>query len=296
MPGPLRIWILASRPRTLSAALAPVLLGAVLAYGDGVFHAASVLAALFGATCIQIGTNFANDYFDFVKGTDDEHRIGPARATAQGWVSKETMLLATCLAFGLATFCGVYLIARGGWPIAVVGLLSIVSGVLYTGGPRPLGYVGLGDVFVLVFFGPVAVLGTYWVQAQSFSSAALLVGIATGALATAILVVNNLRDRVGDARAGKHTLVVRFGARFARLQYLGCFVVAALATGVLALVRPDRPYVLLSLLFLVPALVAVRALRRLDGASLNPWLGKTAAIQLLHAVLVAIGWTIGAPS
>ena len=284
------IWCAAARPRTLSAALSPVLLGAAIAYGDRVLHAWSVVAALAAATFIQIGTNFANDYFDFVKGTDDEARIGPARATARGWVRPRTMAIATVLAFGLATLCGVYLIVRGGPVILGVGVLSILSGVLYTGGPKPLGYLGLGDVFVLVFFGPVAVAGTYWVQARSLSTPAIVAGFATGALATAILVVNNLRDRVGDARSGKRTLVVRFGEAFGRVQYAACFVLAAGLTALLALLRPDKAQVLFALVFLVPATVAVWAMRRCDGRALNPWLGRSAAIQVFHALMVGVLW------
>lgn len=289
-PSMTRVWLAAARPRTLSAALAPVGLGAALAIGDGVFHAWSVIAALVGATLIQIGTNFANDYFDFVKGTDDESRIGPARATAEGWVSPRGMAVATVISFVAAAACGAYLVVRGGSAIAVVGALSIASGILYTGGPKPLGYIGLGDVFVLVFFGPVAVEGTYWVQARTLSHAALWLGFATGALATAILVVNNLRDREGDARSSKRTLVVRFGARFGRFEYAACFGLAAIATLVVLGAHPERPWLWIGLGFLVPAVFAVRAIAVTDGPALNPWLGRTAAIQLLHALLVGIAW------
>ncbi|MCB9881058.1 MAG: 1,4-dihydroxy-2-naphthoate polyprenyltransferase [Planctomycetes bacterium] len=292
MPSRPRIWLAAARPRTLSAALCPVVLGAALAFGDDVHHPLSILAALVGATFIQIGTNFANDYFDFVKGTDDHSRIGPARATAKGWVTPKTMAIATASAFALAIVAGIYLIVRGGTPILVIGALSILSGVLYTGGPKPLGYVGLGDVFVLVFFGPIAVAGTYWVQSHTLSWAAILVGFATGFLATAILVVNNLRDRTGDARSGKRTLVVRFGEAFGRSEYVACFVLAALATGFVPLLRPDRAYAAVAVAVAIPAFVVAKHVVRIDGARLNPFLGRTAALQLLHAILLSLGWCL----
>ncbi len=283
----MNVWLEASRPRTLGAALAPVVMGAAIAHTEGGIHPGALAAAAVGAMLIQIGTNFANDAFDFLKGADTAERVGPARATAQGKVSARAMLVATAVVFGLATLVGVYLAIRGGWPIVVIGLCSIASGVLYTGGPRPLAYVGLGDVFVLVFFGPVAVAGTVYVQTLAWSPAAVVAGLAPGALATAILAVNNLRDRHTDAPAGKRTLAVRFGPTFARLEWAACAAVAGAVPLVLITTRPGG---LLALLTAPLALVVGRGVWRHDGAALNPYLGRTAGLLTAYCVLFALGW------
>lgn len=285
----MKVWLEASRPRTLPAALAPVVMGAALAHTEGGVHVAAWLAAAWGAVLIQIGTNFANDAFDFIKGADTDDRLGPARATAQGKVSPRAMLAATALVFGAAVVVGIYLVARGGWPIVAIGVASILSGVLYTGGPRPLGYVGLGDVFVFVFFGPVAVAGTVYVQTLAWSWPAVIAGAAPGALATAILVVNNLRDRVTDAPAGKRTLAVRFGARFARLEWAACVVVALAVPWALFGVRPGG---VLALLSLPLAVVVGRGVFTHDGAALNPYLGRTAGVLILYCALFSLGWVL----
>ncbi|MCF6285727.1 MAG: 1,4-dihydroxy-2-naphthoate polyprenyltransferase, partial [Candidatus Hydrogenedentes bacterium] len=223
---PLKIWLLAARPKTLAAGLTPVLIGTAMAAAAGSFHLASALCAALGALLIQIGTNFANDYFDFVKGTDTEERVGPKRATQAGLVSPKTMLIATIIVFALSFVPGAYLIVRGGWPFLAIGVVSVICGILYTGGPYPLGYLGLGDLFVLVFFGPVAVGGTYYVQALTLPTDVLVAGLMPGLFSTAILTVNNLRDADTDVRTGKKTLAVRFGKPFARLEYLFCVIVA----------------------------------------------------------------------
>jgi 1,4-dihydroxy-2-naphthoate polyprenyltransferase len=212
----LAVWVDASRPRTLPAALAPVL-------------AASALAALGFALLIQIGTNFANDYYDFIKGADTAERVGPRRAVAAGLVAPAVMKRAMIAVFVAAFLCGLPLLAYGGWPLLVIGLASILCGVAYTGGPYPLGYNGLGDVFVFVFFGLVAVGATYFVQAGVMTEEAWVIGAGIGALAANILVVNNYRDVETDVKAGKRTLVVRFGRRFARAQFAVAHVVAVVA-------------------------------------------------------------------
>ena len=218
------LWASAARARTLPASVAPVLIGVVLAYTDGVGHALAAVFALIGAILIQIGTNYANDYFDFVNGADTAERIGPRRLVQSGLVRPEAMRRATIIVFGLAVLVGLYLAARGGWPIVLVGVASILCGLLYTGGPFPLGYRGLGDVFVLLFFGPVAVAGTYYVQALDIDWRPIVAGLGPGLISAAILAVNNLRDRETDAKAGKRTLAVRLGVRFTRLEYTTCVV------------------------------------------------------------------------
>jgi len=225
-PSPFIIWVGASRPRTLPAAVAPVLAASALAWRDGVFDPLAAAACLAFALLIQIGTNFANDYYDFIKGADTAARVGPRRAVASGWVAPVTMKRAMIGVFTVAFAVGLTLLGYGGWPLLIVGIASIVCGVAYTGGPYPLGYNGLGDVFVFVFFGLVAVGATYFVQAGTITSEAWITGCGIGALAANILVVNNYRDVETDMRAGKRTSVVRFGRAFARTQFVGAHGVA----------------------------------------------------------------------
>lgn len=286
-------WLLAARPKTLPAGLSPVILGGVLAWEDGAFHAAAFLAALAGALLIQIGTNYANDYFDFVKGTDTAERVGPTRATQAGMVTPQAMRNAMCVVFALVLLPGGYLILRGGMPILFIGLLSIACGVLYTGGPWPLGYLGLGDLFVLVFFGPVAVAGTYYVQALSCPPEAILAGLAPGLFSTAILAVNNLRDADTDIKTGKRTLAVRFGKAFARWEYALCLLIAAAGVP-LALVwhtGAHRP-VLLAALTLLPAMPLIRRVFHAQGAALNAALADTGKLLLGYTVLFSAGWLL----
>ncbi|MDA1195531.1 MAG: 1,4-dihydroxy-2-naphthoate polyprenyltransferase [Planctomycetota bacterium] len=226
-PTRLAVWCRAARPQTLPAALTPVAMGVVIAWRAGQFDLLPALGALVGGLLIQIGTNFANDYFDFAKGTDTAARLGPARMVQQGHITPATMRRAFVATFALALLVGAALVWHAGWPIAVIGLLSIGFGVLYTGGPRPLGYLGLGDVLVLAFFGPIATAGTHYVQALAWSPAAIVAGLAPGLLGVALLTVNNLRDMEGDRSAGKRTLAVRFGARFAKAEFALCLLGAA---------------------------------------------------------------------
>ncbi len=224
------VWIQAARIRTLPAAIAPVLIGCALAFGDNHFHMLSALSAMFGAIFIQLGTNFANDYFDFVKGVDNDDRIGPKRVTQSGLIPPEDMKKAFIITFSMIIPFVLYLAYRGGWELIILGIISILSGILYTGGPKPLGYIGLGDIFVLIFFGPIAVVGTYYVQSLHIELHAIWSGIASGMISTAILVVNNLRDHTEDAKVGKNTLVVQFGPTFGRLEYTLCLIVAICIT------------------------------------------------------------------
>ena len=294
-PGAVRTWLLATRPATLLAGVAPVLIGVAFAAHDGVFALLPALAALVGSILIQIGTNLANDYFDFRKGADTADRLGPARVTQRGWLTPRQVLTATILTFALAFVAGLYLVAHAGWPLLVVGLVSIACGILYTGGPWPLGYLGLGDIFVLVFFGPVAVLGTYYVQAHTLSTPAFVGSLTVGLLSTAILVVNNLRDRVTDVHAGKRTLAVRFGPGFARAEYLVtvlapyAIVAASVATGLFPTTTT------LVVVTLPLALKSIAAVNRRDGQALNPMLGATARLTALFAIALCVGllWQLG---
>ena len=282
-------WLQATRPRTLAAAVVPVLMGTALAAREGGLHLPSAVAALVGALLLQVGANFANDFYDFKNGADNADRLGPARAVATGLISPAAMRVAFALVFALALVVGGLLVWRGGAPIVVIGLCSILFGVLYTGGPFPLGYLGLGEVLVLVFFGPVAVAGTVYVQTLSWSWAAVLAGLAPGLLASAILVVNNLRDIPTDRVAGKNTLAVRFGATFARVEYLLFVLVAcAVPLALYALGYAGAP-VLLATLALLPGLALTRRVWREEGTRLNPRLGQTGALLVVFGALFTVG-------
>ena len=287
------VWIPAARPKTLFAAVAPVLMGCAIAIGDGAFHAPAALAALLGAVAIQIATNFANDYFDHSKGADTDARLGPTRATASGQVAPRTMRRAFILLFGVAFLIGAYLVWRAGWPIVVIGLLSILFGVLYTGGPAPLAYTGMADVFVLVFFGPVAVAGTYYVQALSWSMPAIVAGVGPGMLAIALLTVNNLRDVDEDRTSNKRTLAVRFGRPFAKGLYCVCLLAAAL-TPIVLVARFDAPRPVLAAsaacLFGLRPLAAV--LRARPGDTLLGALAGTGRLLAAYALAFSLGWTL----
>lgn len=297
-PGSAGAWLLAIRPRTLSAAVAPVAVGASLALALGGFHAPSALAALAGALLIQIGTNLANDVLDFRKGADTAERLGPTRVTAAGLLAPRTVAMGAAGAFGGAVAVGLYLVARGGLPILVIGLASLACGYLYTGGPHPLAYRGLGDLFVLLFFGLIAVAGTVYVQTGAWSLRALLLGLSVGALSVAILTANNLRDRATDALAGKRTLIVRLGDAWGR-RYFAATVALAFAIPLLmalgGLARPGAHWTLGPGVLLVlgalplarPPLARVRA--GAAGRDLLPVLGQTARLQLWHAVLLCAG-------
>jgi 1,4-dihydroxy-2-naphthoate octaprenyltransferase len=284
----MRSWLLASRPATLTAALVPVAVGTACAHAVGELRAGPALAALLGAIGIQIGTNFANDVFDAEKGADTEARLGPTRAVASGLISASSMRRAMVLAFGFATLCGVYLAYVAGWPVIAIGVASVLSGVAYTGGPYPLGYHGLGDLFVLVFFGFVAVCGTTYVQAGYVPPLAWAAALPVGALATAILVVNNVRDRETDVGAGKRTLAVRFGKRAGVIEY-AWLLAAAYATPLVLWQRGASPWVLLPVLTAPWAIVLTRQLATREGSSLNATLASTAKLLLVFGLLLTAG-------
>ena len=288
------VWLLAVRPKTLGAALAPILIGTAMAFAEGKGHAGAALVALLGALLIQIGTNFSNDYFDFIKGADTEERLGPMRATQAGLVTPQAMLRNFVFVFGLAVLVGIYLVYRGGWPIVIIGILSIASGILYTGGPMPLGYLGLGDLFVLIFFGPVAVGGTYYVQSLEISAVVILAGFGPGLLATAPLAVNNLRDEPTDKKVGKRTLAVRFGPGFARVEYLTTFALALITPFVLAFITGAHWFACLSVLIIIPGRSAIRQIiSGVQGIELNETLAVTGKLIIIYSVLFSLGWWIG---
>ncbi len=293
--SPLRIWVMAARVRTLPAAIAPVLVGTAAAiYDTGEFpRVAGFVVALLGSIFIQIGTNLANDYSDARRGADTADRLGPVRVTSQGLVTPKRVLAATYLAFALATACGIYLAILAGWVIIAIGIVSIAAGVLYTGGPRPYGYAGLGEVFVFVFFGLVAVNGSYYVQLEDISTLSVGLSVAVGLLSTAILVVNNIRDIDTDRRAGKRTLAVRLGRDNTRKLY-----VALIAGGWLALVitLAVNGGPVLAGIGLLSGAIAGKPMQavntRTDGPALNGALAGTGAVLGLFSLLVTAGLLI----
>jgi 1,4-dihydroxy-2-naphthoate polyprenyltransferase len=283
-----RIWVMAARLRTLPAAIAPVLVGTSLAGQEGTFRAGAFIAALLGAIFIQVGTNLSNDYSDARRGADTEDRLGPVRVTAGGLVPPRQVLIATYVTFGLAVLCGAYLVYVAGPALLAIGAASILAGVLYTGGPRPYGYEGLGEVFVFLFFGIVAVTGSYFVQVESLEWEAFALAVPVGLLAAAILVVNNVRDIDTDRRAGKRTLAVRLGRQKARTLYSVMLLVAYVA--LIPVVFPLSPWILLPWLTLPLAARLARTVRaHVDGPTLNAALARTGMLQLLFCVLLSAG-------
>ncbi len=285
---------MAARPKTLTAAVAPVAVGAGLAAHDGVFAALPAAAALLGAILIQIGTNFANDYYDFVRGGDTEERVGPTRVTQAGIIEPEAVKRGMVVVLGAAMLVGVYLVAVAGWPILVIGLASVLCAVAYTGGPFPLAYHGLGDLFVFIFFGLIAVGGTYFVQALAWPPDALLAGVGLGALSTAILVVNNLRDIETDTRAGKRTLAVRLGVSGTRAELVALFALGAVVP-IAGWQIYAWPVASLTSLMAIPlAVPPVRtAFRYEHPAELIPMLGATARVVVVYGLLLATGLALG---
>jgi 1,4-dihydroxy-2-naphthoate polyprenyltransferase len=289
-PSGVRIWLMAARLRTLPAAVAPVLVGTALAGYLHVFHPLRFIAALIGAMFIQIGTNLSNDYSDARRGADTEDRLGPVRVTAGGLVPPRQVLIATYLTFGVAVLAGAYLIVVAGWQLLLVGAASILAGVLYTGGPRPYGYEGLGELFVFLFFGIVAVAGSFFVQVKHLDWEAFALAVPVGLIAAGLLVVNNVRDIDTDRRAGKRTLAVRLGRPRTRILFAVIIFLAYLLTPVTWIFGPLEPWLLLPWLTLPLAVRVVGIVRtRVDGASLNGALAKTGMLQLVFCTLLAAG-------
>ncbi|WP_441287024.1 1,4-dihydroxy-2-naphthoate polyprenyltransferase [Sorangium sp. KYC3313] len=287
-PGSLRAWLLASRPATLTAALAPVMVGTAVAYALGGMRLGPALAALAGAMLIQIATNFANDVFDHEKGADTHERLGPTRAVQAGLLTPRQVRAGLLVTIALTLPFGVYLAFVGGWPIVVIGVVSILAGVAYTGGPYPLGYHGLGDLFVFVFFGLVAVCATAFVQLGSVPPLAWAAAVPIGAIATAVLVVNNVRDRETDVVAGKRTLAVRLGRRAGVIEYAMLFA-AAYAVPVALAAGEGRRWTLLVFATFPRAVRLLRVLATTDGRPLNDCLAGTAKLLLAYALLFSLG-------
>jgi len=287
--GRLRPWLIASRPRTLPAAVAPVIVGAALAIQDAAFRPAAALAALIAALLIQIGSNFANDLGDYCRGADAKGRVGPMRVTSAGLLTPRQVQMGIVVVFALAALCGLYLIRLGGWPVLLAGALSLVAAVAYTAGPLPFGYYGLGDLAVFIFFGLVAVVGTYYVQALRVTTLVFVAAAPVGALITAILVVNNIRDADSDRAAGKRTLAVRLGRRGARIEFILLLAVAYVAPFMLWLGMGTGPWVLLPLLTLPLAGRSIHAILTVLGPPLNRALADAAQLAVLYALCLAVG-------
>lgn len=287
--SPFEIWWLAIRPRTLPAAAAPVIVGSALAFYAHAFQFFPALATLLGALLLQIGANLANDVFDFKKGADTHERLGPPRVTQMGLLAPNQVLIGMCVALGLAALIGLYLIYVGGWVILVIGILAILCAIAYTGGPFPLGYLGLGEVFVFLFFGLAAVCGTYFVQAGTVSPLAWLAAIPLGLLACAILVVNNLRDIDTDRAAGKKTLAVRFGVNATTWEYRVFLALAYLIPLTFVFFDFELLWVLLSWGSLPLARPLLRLVQNERGRALNAALAGTARLEFVYALLFASG-------
>ena len=282
---------MAARLRTLPAAIAPVLVGTAVAYAlEEIFRPGAFIAAMLGSILIQVGTNLSNDYSDARRGADAEDRLGPVRVTAGGLVPPKQVLMATYITFGLAALCGVYLVAVSGIELLFVGIASIAAGVLYTGGPKPYGYEGLGEIFVFLFFGIVAVAGSTFAQTESWPWQAFALAVPVGLLAAAILVVNNVRDMDSDKRAGKRTLAVRLGRERGRMMYALMVYGAYLLAPLPWLLGSLSAWLLLSWLTLPLAVKVVRTVRRhTDGPTLNEALAQTGILQLAFCLLLCVG-------
>jgi 1,4-dihydroxy-2-naphthoate octaprenyltransferase len=300
-------WVAAARPQTLPAAAAPVIVGVGLAVNDGVVAPVPAVAAFVGAALIQIGTNFANDYYDAIQGADTDDREGFTRVTQSGLIEPGRVKAAMYLTFAAAIVVGGYLVYVGGVPILVIGLLSVISGIAYTGGPYPLGYHGLGDLFVFIFFGVIAVTGTYYVQAAAALAApltttippgtitleALVASLPIAAISTNILVVNNIRDKAEDETTGKRTLAVRFGYGFSRAEYIGLLGVAYLVPVWLWLATDASMAVLLPLVTLPVAVRVADTVRtETSGTALNPALETTGKLLAGYALLFGAGLAV----
>jgi 1,4-dihydroxy-2-naphthoate octaprenyltransferase len=288
--GALRLWLLAARPRTLPAAVAPVLVGTALAVVDDDLDVLAFFAALVGSIFIQIGTNLSNDYSDARRGADTEDRLGPVRVTAGGLMPPRRVLIGTYVAFGVAVLAGLYLVAITGPELLLVGVASIAAGVLYTGGPRPYGYEGLGELFVFLFFGVVAVVGSYYVQTEELPWEAFALSVPVGLLASAILVVNNIRDADTDQRVGKRTLAVRLGRPRARALFGAMLAVSYLTVIAIPLAGGLDWWVALPLLTAPLALPLWKTVaNRTDGPSLNGALADTGRLLGVFSLLLAVG-------
>ena len=282
-------WLLAARLKTLPAAISPVILGCALAYHDGSFYFFICIMTILAAVLIQIGANFANDVFDFQKGTDRDDRLGPTRATQYGLISAKKMKKAMWQTFALAICVGFYLAFIGGWPIVWIGLASIAAGIAYTGGPYPLGYHGWGEVFVFIFFGLIAVPGSYYLQSGTVNEMSFWMGAVTGMLATAILVVNNLRDADTDKLSGKRTLAVRFGKKFSKIQYSILILIPFLLPLYIWWNIENELSLLITIIALPISFHLINQIFSLTGSDLNIVLARTARFLFIFTILFSVG-------
>lgn len=282
------VWLLASRPATLPAAVVPVVVGSAAAAAQGAFQPLVFAVALLSSLCIQIGTNFANDLFDFKKGADTSERLGPTRVTQAGLLTPRQVARATLLTFGLAFLSGLYLVAVGGWPILLIGLLGIAAGVLYTGGPWPLGYHGLGDLFTFLFFGVIAVCGTHFVHSGVWEPFTVALSLPVACLVTAILVVNNLRDIETDRAARKMTLAVRMGKQWTKGYYAALIAASFFAPLIFWATGRMTAAALLPWLASPLAVAPLRTVFTEEGRALNAALKSTGQLHLLFGLLYAV--------
>ena len=286
----MHVWLLAIRVPTLTAAVAPVAVGSAVALRDGLFEVGPAIGALLGALAIQAGANLANDLSDFRRGADNANRLGPLRVTQQGLLSERAVNAGVCVAFGIATLVGLYLTTVAGWPVVLMGLASMLAALAYTGGPWPFGYRALGELFTFLFFGVVAVVGTYFVQANRVSIEVLVASLPVGLTVTAILVVNNVRDIETDRTAGKRTLAVVLGRRVTRVLYVAMLLAAYVAAAAMWLLGEFPAWTLLPWLSAPLAFRPVEAvLSHVDGPTLNRALRATARLHLVFALLLSVG-------
>ena len=290
----LKCWFLATRPKTLWAGICPVMLATAFAYATDTMHWPSALVCLLASLFIQIGTNFANDYFDFIKGADTEERVGPMRLTQAGLIDKKTMRNAFILMFVCAGLCTAYLFTRGGMPILIILIISIICGVLYTGGPFPLGYNGLGDLFAFVFFGPVATAATWYIQSTntSYLTETIIIGIGLGCFSIAMIDVNNMRDMETDKKVGKRTLPVLLGRKFAQIEFLAALLGAVIVPVIIYSRMPDYPLIFMSFLFILPAIPATKLVLGSKGAILNKALAMSGVMLLIYSFFFSLGFLL----
>jgi 1,4-dihydroxy-2-naphthoate polyprenyltransferase len=282
-------WLLAARPKTLAAAVTPVLVGTSLAFVDlSTIHWPSFVFALLGAVFIQIGTNYVNDALDFKKGADTHARLGPLRVTQAGLLDAGAVLRGAYVCFGIAALCGIPLILRGGWPIAIAGIASIIAAYAYTGGPFPLAYHGLGELFVLIFFGFTAVCGSFYLQRLMLDATAWIGGFAVGSLSVVILAINNLRDIDNDRASNKRTLAARFGSTFARAEIAAFALAPFLCVAAISYLRHSTD-LLLPMLAFIPALALLLRVARSRGAELNRCLALAGALEWIFGILYVLG-------
>ena len=282
-------WLLAARLKTLPVAISPVILGSALAIHDQSFHTFICIITIFTAVLIQVGTNFANDVYDYQKGSDREDRLGPKRATQSGLIYPQKMKKAMWLTFGLAICLGFYLASIGGWPIVLIGLTSIAAGIAYTGGPYPLGYHGFGDLFVFIYFGLIAVTGTYFLQVGEVNNLSIWLGSIMGMLATAILVVNNLRDIDADKLSGKYTLAVRMGKTFTKIQYSILVLIPFLVPVYIWWSYESELSLLLTIFALPISFFLIKEIFTLTGRELNSVLTRTVRFLFIFTILLSTG-------